>query len=117
MRPIPVAIREADVRALREEIGGRLAKYGGSEATGTRGIGTATYGKADHCEDLFEDAEFADRTRGYDPVAYDLLFDHEGIEDVRVHISTLRGSVFIGTAVPENVVRYIYDAMRAAKSR
>jgi hypothetical protein len=113
---VPVEITQRDVRALRDEIGGRLAKYGGSESSGTRAIGTVTFGKADHIDDLFDDEEFEEATAGYDPVAYDLLFDYQDEEDVRLHISTLRGSVFIRTAVPESVVRYLYAAMRTAKS-
>lgn len=113
---VPVAITEHDVRAFRDEIEGRLAKWGGSESSGTSAIGTVTYGKSDQAEDLFEEQEFVDRATGYDPVAYDLLFNHGDETDIRVHISTLRGSVFIRNSVPESVMRYIYDAMRAAKS-
>jgi hypothetical protein len=116
MAPVPISITEADVRALRDVIAGRLAKYGGTESTGTSAIGTVTYGKADTAHDLFEEQEFADATEGYDPVAYDLLFDYDGDEDIRVHISTTRGAVFIRTAVPEAVVRYVYDSLRSAKS-
>lgn len=113
---VPVSIEERDVRALRDVIGGRLAKFGGNESTGTSAIGTVTFGKSDLVEDLFEEQEFADRSVGYDPVAYDLLFDHDEEEDIRVHISTLRGSVFIRNSVPEAVMRYIYDSMRSAKT-
>ena len=113
---VPVSITEQDVRAFRDEIEGRLAKWGGSESSGTSAIGTVTYGKSDQVDDLFEEEEFAERTAGYDPVAYDLLFDHDDEEDIRVHVSTLRGSVFIRNSVPEAVMRYIYEAMRTAKA-
>lgn len=113
---VPVSIEERDVRALRDVICGRLAKFGGNENTGTTAIGTVTFGKSDLVDDLFEEQEFVDRTVGYDPIAYDLLFDHGDEEGIRIHISTLRGSVFIRNSVPEGVMRYIYDSMRSAKT-
>lgn len=112
---LSVQITEADVRAVRDQIGGRVAKFDGSESTGTSAIGTVTYGKSDTCNDLFEEEEFTDAVKGYDSVGYDMLFDHQDTTDARMHISTQRGSVFIRTAVPETTVRYIYDAIRAAK--
>lgn len=112
---IPVQITEADVRAIRERVDGRVAKFDGSEATGTSAIGTVRFAKSDTCNDLFEEDEFAEAVKGYDSVGYDMLFDHENTKDARMHISTFRGSVFIRTSVPETTVRYVYDAIRAAK--
>lgn len=116
LKAYPVGITRDDVRAIRDEINGRLAKYGGSESTGTSAIGAMTLAKADTCEDLFEEPEFDQRTEGYDPVAYDLLFNYEDGDDIRVHISPLQGSVFVLTSVSEPVIRYLYDSMRAAKT-
>ena len=111
-----MSIEERDVRALRDQIGGRCIKYGGSDATGTGAIGTVQYGKSDYVEDLFEEEEFVERTEGYDSVAYDLHFDYEHETDIRVHVSTLKDSVFIRTSIPSPSCVTCTKSMRAAKS-
>jgi len=109
---LPVVLSTSDVQSFKTKMNAVLAKGTVNEASGTKGIGTMTLGKSDFCDDLAEDDDYKTTTAGYDHVASDLLFECDGVEDpVRVQISTLKGSVFIRNAVPEQVVNDVYDAI------
>ena len=116
VQALPVVITDADVRALHDEIGGRLDTFRGRDAPGTSVFETRQFEKADDCVDLYDEEEFEEAVEGLEPVAYDLLFDHGTVKDIRMHVSTLKGSVFVRTAVPEDTLQYVYDALRTIKS-
>lgn len=115
LQAVPVAITESDVRALHDEIGGRLDVFRGRDASGTSIFEARQFEKADACDDLYDEDEFDEVVDGLEPIAYDLLFDYDGAEDIRIHVSTLKGSVFVRTAVAENVIQYLYETLREIK--
>jgi hypothetical protein len=115
LQALPVSISEGDVRALRDEIDARLDIFRGRDAAGTSVFETRQFEKADTCPDLYDEEEFDEAVDGLEPVAYDLLFDHGDVKDIRMHVSTLNGSIFVRTAVPEATLQYIYDAVRSVK--
>jgi hypothetical protein len=116
VQALPVGITEDDVRALHDQIGGRLDIFRGRDAVGTSVFETRQFEKADTCADLYDETEFKEAVDGLEPVAYDLLFDHGAVKDIRIHVSTLKGSVFIRTSVPEDTLQYVYDSLQAVKS-
>jgi hypothetical protein len=114
-QPVPVAITDSDYRALHDELGARLDVFKGKETAGTSVFDTRQFSKAENVNDLLEENEFLDATSGLETIGADLLFDFPEFGEVRVHVSTINGSIFIRTAVPEEVIRYVYDAVGRIK--
>ncbi|HEX4188575.1 MAG TPA: hypothetical protein VHY83_11810 [Solirubrobacteraceae bacterium] len=116
-QPRPVAITQEDFHALHDQLKGRLDVYRGKTTTGVTVFDTHEFTKADSVDDLLPEPEFERQTRDLEPVSFDLLFDAAGFGDVRIHVSVRNGSIFVRTAVPDRVLRYIYEVLERIKSR
>lgn len=112
---VPVAISQADYLRFRDALGARLDVYTGTDASGMSAIGTVRFSKADTADDLFEEEEFQTATQGRELLSGDLLFDDGSVGEIRMHVSRLNGSVFVRTAVPEEVVGRVYAALKEVK--
>lgn len=117
LKPLPVAITTRDYVALHRELDARLDVYLGRTTTGTTIFETHRFTKADGIADMLTEDEFDRATADLETVSLDLLFDMDDVGEIRVHVSVLKGSIFIRTAVPERVVRYVYDVLDRIKSR
>lgn len=117
LKPLPVAITPRDYRDLHDDLNARLDTYRGKTTTGTTVFDTREYTKIEAVEDLLEEQEFTTATSDLEPVSMDLLFDAEGFEDVRIHVSVFNGSIFVRTAVPERIIRYLRNVLEQLKVR
>lgn len=115
MEVVEVAVTDRDYRALHDRLGAYLDDYKGKTATGTSAFDTAQYSKAEDVKDLLVEKEFVDATEGLEPMQTNLVFNHDGIEDIRIYVSLLSHSIFVRTAVPEAVLQHIYEAVEQVK--
>ena len=116
-QPVPVAIPFADLRRLHGELKGKLDVYTGAESQGTSIYETHRFTRDEEtCDDLLKEKRFADDTAHLLPLNGDILFEYPPeFEEVRVHVSCNNGSVWIRTAVPEEVIFYVREAMERIK--
>jgi hypothetical protein len=114
---VPVSIPYSDLRLLHAELDAKLDVYTGAETDGTSIYETHRYTRDDEtCDDLLEETRFQEDTENLMPVNGDLLFKFsEELDEVRVHVSCNNGSIWIRTAVPEGVIRYVRAAMEKVK--
>jgi len=105
------------LRRLHGELEGKLDVYTGAEAEGTSIYETHRFTRDDEtCEDLLEEQQFADDTAHLLPLNGDILFEYSPeFTDVRVHVSCNNGSIWIRTAVPEEVIMYVRQVMERIK--
>ena len=113
---VPVAITSSDYKDLHRELKARLDVFRGRTTTGTTVFDTHEFTKAEAVIDLLVEQEFTTATSDLEPVSMDLLFDVDGFEEVRMHVSVLNGSLYIRTAVPEGIVRYVRDVLERIKA-
>ena len=115
MEPVEVALTERDSRALHDQLGAILDDYKGKTATGTSAFDTAQYSKAEDVEDLANEDEFREATKGLEPITENLLFSYDGQGKIRLYISLLSHSIFVRTAAPEEVLQHIYGVLEQIK--
>ncbi len=116
LQPVPVAITPSDVRALHDHLDARLDVYRGRDATGASVFDTATFSKSERVDDLYDQDEFNEATASLEPLGYDLLFEHDGSDQIRLQLSTFQGSAFVNSTVPEVTLEYVYNALVTVKS-
>lgn len=115
-QPLKVAITEQDIDDLHDRLGARLDTFKGKEAAGTSVFDTRQFSKAADVADLSVEQEFIDATASLESIGADLLFDYPDFGEVRVHVSSQNGSIFVRTAVSEAVIRHVYEALADIKS-
>lgn len=105
-------ISQDELDDLKTELGAVLDIYRGKDSSGSD-IDTLELTKALACADLASADDFDELVRNYDASSVDFLFDYPGIGDVRIRVSTLNGSIWFRTAVPEDVIDYVFAALRS----
>ena len=116
-QPVPVSIPYVDLQSLRVELRGKLDVYTGAESDGTSIYETHRLTRdEDVCDDLLDEERFLEDTSGLTPLNGDLLFEFsDEFKEVRVHVSCNNGSIWIRTAVPEEVIIHVREAMERIK--
>ena len=114
---VPVSIPFSDLRRLHGELDGKLDVYTGAESQGTSIYETHRFTRDEEtCDDLLKEQRFASDTANLLPLNGDILFEYPPeFAEVRVHVSCNNGSVWIRTAVPEEVIAYVREAMERIK--
>lgn len=116
-QPVPVGITYSDLRKLHTVLNGKLDVYTGADATGTSIYETHRLTRAeDVCDDLLDEKQFSEDTKLLQPVNGDLVFEYSSeFDEVRVHVSCANGSVWVRTAVPEEVIIHVRRAVEKIK--
>ena len=114
---VPVSIPFSDLRQLHGELDGKLDVYTGAESQGTSIYETHRFTRDDEtCDDLLKEQQFADDTAHLLPLNGDILFEYPPeFDEVRVHVSCNNGSIWIRTAVPEEIIAHVREAMERIK--
>lgn len=113
--PVEVAITERDYRELHDRLGATLDDFKGKDASGTKVFDTAQFSKAEDVTDLLEEQEFAEVTKDLEPLTTNLVFSNGDEESVSIYVSLQSDSIFVRTAVPEDVLQHIYSAVEYVK--
>lgn len=116
-QPVSVSIPYADLRKLHDELDGKLDVYTGAEAQGTSIYETHRFTRDEEtCDDLLEEQRFTDDTAHLLPLNGDIVFEYPPeFDEVRVHVSCNNGSIWIRTAVPEEVILHVREALERIK--
>lgn len=114
---VPVSIPYSDLRRLHDELDGKLDVYTGAETQGTSIYETHRFTRDEEtCDDLLKEQRFAEDTAQLLPLNGDIIFEYPSeFDEVRVHVSCNNGSIWIRTAVPEEVILYVREAMERVK--
>jgi hypothetical protein len=114
---VPVSIPYSDLQHLHGELEGKLDVYTGAETQGTSIYETHRFTRDEEtCDDLLKEQRFAEDTAQLLPLNGDILFEFPPeFPEVRVHVSCNNGSIWIRTAVPEEVILYVREAMERVK--
>lgn len=110
-----VEITKDELEELKTELGAVLDIYRGKDTSGSE-IDTLELSKAPSCGDLADAADFDDYVDNYEPSSVDFLFDYDGFGEVRIRVSTYNGSIWFRTAVPEEIIDHVYDALKKIKT-
>jgi len=116
-QPVPVSIPYVDLRHLHDELDGKLDVFTGAESQGTSIYETHRFTRDEEtCDDLLEEQRFAEDTAQLLPLNGDIVFEYPPeFNEVRVHVSCNNGSIWIRTAVPEEVILHVREAMERIK--
>jgi hypothetical protein len=115
LEPVEVAITDRDYRELHDRLEATLDDFKGKDASGTKVFDTAQFSKAEDVTDLFEEQEFAEVTKDLEPLTTNLVFNNGDEESVSIYVSLQSDSIFVRTAVPEDVLQHIYGAVEQVK--
>jgi hypothetical protein len=110
-----LAISEDELEALRKELHAKLDIYRGRNIVPDAIVDTVQYTRSPTCDDLAEEAEFAEYIADYESASVDLLFDDPAIGEVRARVSTLNGSIWFRNAVPAHVIDEVLNALLRVK--
>jgi len=116
-QPVPVSIPYTDLKKLHDELDGKLDVYTGAEAQGTSIYETHRFTRDEEtCDDLLKEPRFANDTANLLPLNGDIVFEYSPeFSEVRVHVSCNNGSIWIRTAVPEEVILHVREALERIK--
>jgi hypothetical protein len=106
---------EADVDALKADLGAKLDSYLGRSATPSD-IDTLRLSKSLECDDLADVQMFKDFSEDFETASADLMFPTPGSGTVRLRVSTVNGAIWIVGTAPESVIDRIFDAVRTVKA-
>ena len=109
-----LGISNDELDDLKDELAAVLDIYRGKDSSGSE-IDTLELTKAQTCVDLSLAADFDEYVENYEPASVDFLFDYDGVGQVRIRVSTFNGSIWFRTSVPEEVIDYVYAALRKVK--
>lgn len=107
---------ENDVDAIKAALGAGLDTYRGRSSTASV-IDTLQLTRSATCADLAVEDLFQEYVEGYDVASADLVFHHDQVGDVRVQISIVNGSIWIRTAVPEEVIDFVFHVVQEVKAQ
>jgi hypothetical protein len=114
---IPVSIPYGDLKRLHDELEGKLDVYTGAESQGTSIYETHRFTRDEEtCDDLLKEQRFAEDTAHLLPLNGDIVFANPPeFDEVRVHVSCNNGSIWVRTAVPEEIIIHVREAMERIK--
>jgi hypothetical protein len=111
-----VAISEDELDEIKDALDARLDIFRGKNTAGGDVDTLEMTRQEANCDDLADSAEFQSAANDYDPASVDFLFDYDSDHtDIRVRISTLNGSIWFRSTVPEEVIEHVYGIVRGIK--
>lgn len=110
-----MGISQTELDDIKSRLGAVLDYYRGRSSTGSD-VDTLHLSKSLACADLSAAPAFQTFVNGYEPASVDFEFAYPGFGDFRVRISTVNGSVWFQTPVPEEVIDHVWDVIRDVKS-
>jgi hypothetical protein len=109
-----VTLSQTDVDKLQAKLDAALDIYRGRSSTESV-IDTLELSKSAACVDLASEDVFKEYIKDYETASVDFVFSYPGFGDVRVRVSTVNGSIWIRTAVREEIVDHVFEAVRSVK--
>lgn len=109
-----VTIDENELTQIKQALGAELDTYTGRSSSQSD-IDTVRLTRSLAAGDLELVPAFQNYIVGYEPANVDYVFSDPTVGDVRIRISTVKGTIWFQTPVPESVVDAVYDVVRAVK--
>lgn len=108
-----LGIAKDELARFKTELGSKLHRYRGKDAKGSP-IDIQDLYKAPDCDDLDAEKVFRDQIHDCVPVSVLWVFDYGG-QPVTLQVSSLNGSVWFRSAVPEEVIDHVFEKLRSVK--
>jgi hypothetical protein len=109
-----ITINQVELAQIKQALGAELDTYTGRSSQQSD-IDTLRLTRRLDAGDLEAVPAFGGYISGYEPASVDYVFSDPTLGDVRIRISTVKGTIWFQTPVPERIVDHVHDVVRQVK--